>query len=195
LDLGTVSCYNHNPPNPLVYNTYGGNNMYAARTADRIMEYIELFTGTVNLRIHQNIDISHLVHATIPATYVFRPFIPDPLNQPTNKVACASGRTMRRHMYQFWDCESDRSQRNTDRTQNNIWNHYYQLINAVTQRNDTDLPLCRHILPLRWLKLVNGKERIQAEKAFLAEVYQGVSALHPDSTTPCPCCNAIGAPL
>jgi hypothetical protein len=42
---------------------------------------------------------------------------------------------------------------------------------------------------------MESRSQKEAEAEFLKKVYQGVSAMHPDSTTPCPCCKEIGVPL
>jgi hypothetical protein len=55
--------------------------------------------------------------------------------------------------------------------------------------------LIGHIALLQQFRVAKSRSQKEAEEEFLKKVYQGVSALHPDSTTPCPCCKEIGVPL
>jgi len=187
--LGNINFYNHDLPAHPVNCTFYGNKIHYVPTTDLIMQYIEEFSGTVNLRIHQDVlERRRLSHATIPATYVYRPFTPDPQSPGPIRVARTSGLTTLYHLAQFWQCDSERARQD-------IWNIYCLLVHSIDKPLDNHLPLVGQIAPLKQFRVMESRSQKEAEEEFLKKVYQGVSALHPDSTTPCPCCKEIGVPL
>jgi hypothetical protein len=187
--MGNINWYNYNLPAHPVNRALNGYGRHRVSTTDLVMQYIEKFSGTVNLRIHQNImDWRHLRLATIPATYVYRPFTPNPQTPGPSQVARASGLATLHHLSQFWHCTSDRARQD-------IWDIYYLLMHSIDKPLDNHLPLIGHIAILQQFRVAKSRSQKEAEEEFLKKVYQGVSALHPDSTTPCPCCKEIGVPL
>jgi hypothetical protein len=187
--LGNINFYNHDLPAHPVDCTFYGNKTHYVSTTDLIMQYIEEFSGTVNLRIHQDVlERRRLSHATIPATYVYRPFTPDPQSPGPIRVARTSGLTTLYHLAQFWQCDSERARQD-------IWNIYCPLMHSIDKPLDNHLPLIGQIALLQQFRVMESRSQKEAEAEFLKKVYQGVSAMHPDSTTPCPCCKEIGVPL
>ena len=192
--MGNINRYNNKLPAHLVNRALVGNSWHEVSTTDLVMQYIEKLSGTVNLRIHQNmLETRHLNHATIPATYVYRPLTPDPraIEQSLGpiRVARSSGLAALHHLAQFWPSGYSK------RARQDIYDIYYRLIHSIDKPLDNHLPLVGQIALLRQMGVSNDRTQDEAEKAFLMKVYQGVSALHPDSTTPCPCCKEIGIPL
>ena len=187
--IGNINVYNHDLPAHPVDWTFDGNKKHSIPTTELIMRYIEEFSGTVNLRIHQDVRVGRkLNQATIPATYVYRRFTPDLQFSNPLQVARSSGLTMSHHLAQFWQCDSKRARQD-------IYDIYYRLIHSIDKPLDNHLPLIGQIAGLHQYRVMESRSQKEAEKEFLLKVYQGVSALHPDSTTPCPCCKEIGVPL
>jgi hypothetical protein len=176
-------------PVPHLYTSAPKLQRFSVTTSDRVMEYIEALSGKVNLRIHQDVHGKrNLAHATIPATYVYRSFLPNLGVSDRVQVAQANGLTTLHHLGRFWECQSQNAR-------SNIWATYYHLINTDEKTPASFETHGGHIRRLQQLNLMKGRTQIEAEKEYFKKVYQGVSAMRPDSTTPCPCCKEIDVPL